>query len=543
MKKLTLLSTAVFFTVALFAQTLDEAKKEIDNENYFKAKQVLFKLINDPAQNKTEVAYYLGNAMLKSDDIDSAKIMYKMVYNPESRSALGYVANGRLALLAKNNADAKANFDRALQTSKMKDANIYYEIGDAYFRPDVIDIAAAIANLEAAYNLNNKNTTIILALGDAYLENSVNDPSMGGKAMNKYEYASDLNKNLAMAWIKIGRLSSRARIYDQAIVSYNKALAIDQRDPLVYKELAMAYYNTRQYDKFKENYQKYLDLSPGDNQAKEFIINVYFTNKEYDKVIEEANKGLINDPNNAVFYRALAYANFELKRYKEAAAAMQQFNNNPNRKERDRDIIYSARIAAATGDTATANRSFKIVLDKDSMNADFLSEYAKMLFTAKQYPAAIEQYNIKKNRLGKLTSTEVYYLGRAYLETGDSLNADTTFAEFITRNPSSPDGYFWRARTNLKLGKAEDFKALPYYQKYLELTLADPVKYAPNANGKLSTIGYNQIESYIYQGVAVADKDKAKAKEYYNKALELDPNDANAIFFMKQLDAPAPKSK
>src|SRR4051812_38076263 len=106
---------AVLSAHLLSAQTLADAQREIDNENYFKAKQILAKLMKDPAANKADVAYYMGNAYLKSDDADSAKVFYKMVWNPDTKTPLGYVANGRLSLLAKNTADAKVNFDRALQ--------------------------------------------------------------------------------------------------------------------------------------------------------------------------------------------------------------------------------------------------------------------------------------------------------------------------------------------------------------------------------------------------------------------------------------------
>src|SRR5579871_1572132 len=105
MKKIFQAIILLTLTAPLLAQTLDDARNDIDNENYFKAKSILWKLMGDAA-NKSEVAYYLGNAYLKSDDADSARIFYKMVYSPDSRTAIGYVANGRLALLAKNQAEA-----------------------------------------------------------------------------------------------------------------------------------------------------------------------------------------------------------------------------------------------------------------------------------------------------------------------------------------------------------------------------------------------------------------------------------------------------
>jgi tetratricopeptide (TPR) repeat protein len=530
MRKVVSVALLVLSVAFLSAQTLQDAQREIDNEGYFKAKQILFKLYSDPNANKYDVAYYLGNAFLKSDDADSAKLFYQLAYNPEIRSALGYVANGRLALLKKDLAGAKQNFDRALQTSKMKNANIYYEIGDAYFRPSVTDLNAAISNFEAAYNLDNKNTTNMLALGDAYLENSVNDNSMGGKAMNKYEAAAEVNKQLALAEIKKGRLSVRGRMYDQAIESYNKALSVDQNFPVVYKELAEAYYLTKQYDKVKPNFEKYIALSPGDNQARTTLASLYFQSKEYDKAIEESTKGLANDPNNYIFQRIIAFSNYELKRYKEAAEANNKFWNNPGKKIKDIDYVYSAKIAAQSGDTAKAFSYFNIAIANDSGTAscDLRGEFAKALFQAKKFQDAVAQYNTKKAICGKLNSVEVYYLGRAYFSAGDSLMADTTFAEFITRNPTSPDGYYWRAWTNTKfqIQNPETFPGLPYYQKYIELASADPAKYKRNL-----VDAYNYVGFYHW-----SKKENDQAKASFMKALELDPADEIATEQLKKLN-------
>lgn len=509
----------------LFAQTLQDAQREIDNENYFKAKQLLFKIMDAGTASKQEVAYYLGNAYLKSDDIDSAKVFYNLAWSPENKTALGYVANGRLALLRKNAAEAKTNFDRALQLTKMKNANIYYEIGDAYFRPAVVDLQVAISNFDAAYNLDNKNVTNMLALGDAYLENSATDNTMGGKAMNKYEAAAEVAKTNPLAQIKIGRLAVRGRIYDQAIEAFNKALAIDQSYPIVYKELAEAYYLSKQYDKVKPNYEKYISLSPGDNQAKTSLITLYFQSKEYDKAIEEATKGLANDPSNFVFQRVIAFSNYELKRYKEAAEASKKFWDNPTKKVKDIDYIYSARIASQTGDTTSALNYFRIALANDSSNCDLLGEFGKVLYLAKRYNEAIAQYGLKKDKCGKLGSLELYYLGKSYSANGDSLMADTTFAEFITRNPTSPDGYYQRAIINLKIGKPEEYMAYPYYAKYVEIAGVDPVKNKRNLPDAYSYIGLYYFDKL---------KDKETAKTYFMKALEIDPANSTAAELMKQ---------
>ena len=528
MKNVNLLVVALFMAANAFGQTVQDAQRELDNENYFKSKQILFKLLNDGTSNKTEVAYYLGDAYLKSDDADSAKLFYKMASDADPKNPLGMVAKGRISLLQKNNADAKQNFDNALRITKFKNANIYLEVGDAYLKPTVIDLKEAISNLESAQGIDGKNTSVMLDLGDAYLENSANDPTMGGKAMTQYQNARNTNKSLSIAWIKEGRLDVRGQIYDQAIDVFNIALKIDQNYPVVHKELGEAYYLTKNYDKMISEFQKYIDLSPGDTKARVALLEMLFRNKAYDKVVDEANKGLKTDPHNVDYLRFLVYSNYELKRYAEGQDAANKLFANTNNKIKPRDYVYAARLAAATNDTAKAFNYFAVALSNDSANCDLLGENAKFLYGAKHYADAIKQYNTKKDRCGgDLKTIDYYYVGRAYLLLDDSLNADTTFATFIAKSPTTPDGYYWRARTNLKIGKVEDFGSLPYYQKYVELAAPSGAKFKDNL-----------VESYDYIGAyyLIKAKDKAAAKENFNKALELDPNDSNAQDFLKNIN-------
>ena len=525
MRKLIAVALVALLATNIFAQTLQDAQKEIDRENFFKAKQILNGLLKSETVNKADVYYYLGNAYLNSEDIDSAKVYYKLVWNPDNRTALGYLANGRLALLNKNAAETKLNYDRALQITKMKNANIYYEIGDSYIHPELKDVNAAITNLEAAFNLDNKNPAISIALADAYNANSANDNSMGGKAMNKYEYAVELDKKAVLAYIKMGRIWVNGKVYSSAIENYNKALAIDPSYAIVYKELGEAYYLSKQYDKTLTNFQKYIDLSPGDSRARTALLEMYFRNKNYEKSAEEAAIGLEKDPNNWEFSRFCFYSNFELKRYKDAYEEMKKYWANPTKKVKDIDYIYSARIASEAGDGEGAMKYFDQALANDSANCDLLGEYGKALFKAKKYAAAASKYNTKKDACGSLTSLDVFYLGRSYMLAGDSLKADSAFAEFSQRNPTSPDGYWWRARVNLTLGKTEDYLAMPYYLKYTEIAGTEPAKYKKNLT-----------EAFVYLGIYNFEKAKNKeeAKAYFTKALELDPADELATLYMKQ---------
>ena len=96
--------------------------------------------------------------------------------------------------------EGKEAFEKAAIVTKMKNSEVLYQAGDAYYRPEIIDLKQAISYFEDAYKLDVKNSTNMLALGDAYLDNNE-----GGKAMSKYESAAEVNPKLFMAYIKIGR--------------------------------------------------------------------------------------------------------------------------------------------------------------------------------------------------------------------------------------------------------------------------------------------------------------------------------------------------
>ncbi len=519
------LSALVGISVALNAQTIQDAQREIESENFFKAKQILRKLQADPASDKNAVNYYLGNAYLKDDDADSAKIFYAFASSGESKNPISYVAAGKLALLNKKKEEAKTNFDRALQTSKFKNAEVHYQIGEAHLTSPDKNLSEAIKALEESVRLNPKSASYFLTLGDAYLES--ND---AGKALSKYESARDLDTKSAVAQIKIARVNRNGRIYPDAITALESAIKIDPNLALAYKELGEVYYLSKQYDKVGAMFKKYVELNSEDAAAKNQYITFLYAVKDYENAITEATKALQTDPNNYVYYRVIASSNLELKRYKDGYEAIQKFWALPTKNVKPIDYVNSAKLASLTGDTAQAISYFTTALSTDSLNCDLLGEYAKALFLAKRNGEAAAYYVKKQDNCGSLAALDVFNLGRAYYFNKEYANADTFFAQFIARTPSTPDGYLWRGKNAAQLdialnGEKPQFLALPYYQQFIEKFEADPVK---NKRG-LS-------ESYFYYGTYhLQNNDNANAKVFFNKMLELDPNDTDAQEMLKAL--------
>lgn len=512
-----------FITLSVSAQTIQEAQKEIENENFFKAKTLLRKMLADPASDKSSINYYLGNAYLKDDDKDSAKVFYNAsVATAENKSAIANVATGRLALLGNKKEEAKTAFDRALQLTKFKNAEIQYQIGDAYYSAPEKNLQEAIKAFEEAVRLNPKSSIYLIALGDAYLENNE-----GGKALSKYEAARDLDPKNALALLKVARVNRAGKIYPDAIAAYESAIKVDPNFAVAYKELGETYYLSKQYDKVAPMFKKYVELNSDDAEAKTKYIAFLFQTKDYENVVTEAQKAIASEPNNYIYYRMAAFANYELKRYKEGYEAAQKFWTLNDKKVKPIDYVYSAKLASLMGDTTQAINYFTTALQNDSNDCDLIGEFAKALYFAKRYTEAITQYTTKELKCGSLAALDIFNLGRAYFFNKDYANADTTFAKFITRTPSTPEGYLWRGKSAAFMDDATNpkFLAMPYYQLFIEKFSADPAK---NKKGL--------IESYIYLGSYYASKNEINsAKEAFNKALELDPTDKDAQELLKML--------
>ncbi|MCS6818311.1 MAG: tetratricopeptide repeat protein, partial [Chitinophagales bacterium] len=370
--KLVSILFAFSYSFVAIAQSLQDAQREIENENFVRARIILQKLLSEPSSDKSAVNFYLGNAYLKDDDRDSAKLFYMAAVTADPKSPLANVALGKLALLNGKKEEAKTAFDRALQITKYKNAEIFYQIGDAYQSGNEKNLSEAIKSFEEAVKLNPKNGTYLIALGDAYFENNE-----GGKALSKYEAARDADPKNAIALLKVARVNRAGKIYPDAIAAYEQAIKVNPELAVAYKELGETYYLTKQYDKVAPMFKKYVELNKEDAEAKTKYIAFLFQTKDYENVISEANKAIITEPENYVYYRLAAFANYELKRYKEGYEAAQKFWSIPNKKIKPLDYVYSAKLASQVGDTAKSISYFTIALENDPNNCELIGEFAK----------------------------------------------------------------------------------------------------------------------------------------------------------------------
>ncbi len=519
MKNILTLILAIGFANCMSAQTIEQARNEFQNENYKQAKHTLMALY----ANSSQAALYLGNTYLKLDEMDSAKIFYSKA--DAGTDAYAFIAKARLAIMNKNDkATIQSLIDKALSLSKKKDAEVFYQAGFLTYQPKATAVAEYLPYFLEASRLSPNSDFFTLSVGDMYLEQHE-----GGKAMSQYEMVTDKQPDNLMALIRIGRLFYSSTNYTKAIEFLEKANTINPNYSIVHKELGELYYLTRNYTKATSEFKKYLELNDNDSRAKGTYGGFLYQLKEYQTAVDEVSNYIKQDSTNFIYYRILAYCSYEIKKPKEAQVAMGNFWKYCDKSKLiNLDYVYSGRIASANNDTGNAIGYMKRAVEMDSTNAELQSEYAKILYNSKRYKQSIAEYKKRLNmKQMEVPNLDYYYLGRAYFSNAEFVNADTTFAMFVKLQPKTPDGYLWRAKSNLELEDKSNLKgfAVNHYLKYIELASTDVAKNKANL-----------VSAYTYLGfVALAQKDNVKAKEYFNKIVEIDPSNVKAQDEIKRL--------
>ncbi len=510
---LTALSTGAGATAAT-AQTVATAQKAIELGRYNEARA-------DLRGNTTpEANFELGRIYQMRELDDSASYYFSRA---AGSTPFGMVADGR-ALLAKGRAsEADVKFDAAAKATKNKDPKVLTMIAQAYAESDDIkDVTKPLTYVEAAQaaNKGKDDPALMIARGDLYLKRD----NGGGEAMNSFDRATAANANNAEAYYKKGVLSVRSRNGAAAKENLDKAIALNPDYAPAYKELAEMYYSAGQYPKALSTFQQYqTKAEKSTNTDAEYASFLYLT-KKYPESLVEVNKVLVVEPNNLTMNRLKAYSLYETSDYTAAAAAMDQYMKvAPADKIIPEDYSYQSKILLKAGrsDEALSVLQKAIPLTTDpAKKADLQNDLASAYVAKKNYPAAIAIYRQKTNP----DLADQFRLGSAYSGNKQYAQADSVYNIISTAKPTYAPAYQARAQANFNLDPdSKKGLAKPYYEKYLELTSADPTKYRSGIIEANNYLGYYNLS----QG------NKAAATPYYQKVLELDPTNKDATGAMQ----------
>ena len=539
----------VLVASTVFAQSVADAKKAIDAEQYQKSKTILKGLIQSQPAN-AENYFYLGNVYLKTDYIDSAKMTYNKGIAANANFPLNYVGLGAVDL-ALNIPSPKAHFDKALSVTPKKDHKTLLFIGKAYAGAPKPNGTAALAALEKAKAMNAKDAEVYLALGDAYRALQKNS-----EAISSYRTAFDMDKNLYRAKVELGVLNQLSKAYPEAVAALNEVVALNPNYGPTYRELAETYYRwgNAESSKWDERinqavkfYEKYMDLTDRSLESRERYATFLILAKKYKELEAEANAMAKMDKTNPRTFRYLGYSAYENGNYPASIEALKSFISKVDTSRLiPQDYLYLGRALIKTpGSEAEGIANLKKAVALDSTNVEVMGDIGKALFSAKKFADAAETFEMAVNNPeSKTKAYDSFYLGMAHYFTYAGqvsakatpdptllTKADSAFSYVIRVAPTNPDSYLYRARVKKLVDDQENMKGLmvPDYEKYLEIVLAKP-----NATAE-PRVKNTVIEAYKNLGAYYQRSDVSKAKEYFNKVIQLEPSDAYAQSALKAL--------
>jgi len=563
MKELKIIGLSLLLFGSTYAQDADQARKAIDAEQYQKAKTILKSLI---ATNADEGRNYflLGDVYLKQNEPDSAAIYFNQGKGRKNNADLNTIGLGHIDLNNGNAAAAQAKFDAVQANTKKKDTDPLIYIGRAYINADNPDYKKAVTVLNAAIARDANSAQAYLSLGDAYYKDRKQN-----EAYSAYRKAASLDNTLLRANLQLGVITKNTRAaFPEAVKAFETIIATNANYGPVYRELAETYNlwantvptkYTEYITKALDYYKKYMSLTDYSLNSRMRYADFLVLSKDYKALEAEAQAMQKLDKVNPKILRYLSYASYENGNYEASLKAMNEFIAKADPKRLiARDYLYLglAKLASTVGTDDKGNTVIKdqVVFDQAindvkkaaETDVNITNEFnaiGKKLFAQKLYGPAAAVFEVAAaNPENRNLFEDNFYL--AYSIYYDHVNksdeakkqnmvqlqkADTALAKVIELSPNAQDAHLYRAKVNQQLQTNDAYALMAkHYDEYIRIVTAQ-------TPADITKQTKNLIDAYNNAGAYYKVTNKAKAAEYFNKVLALDPNDQYAKGELKGL--------
>ncbi|MDN3654543.1 tetratricopeptide repeat protein [Ferruginibacter paludis] len=538
MKSGVLLLAVLMLSVNLKAQTIDQGKTLLYYEKYKSAKAAFEKLVA-ANPNDVDAVYWLGQTMIMPDDktakdVADAKALYQKTLLANSNSPLLLAGIGHIELLEGKDQDARNHFETAISLSQSKSVPVLNAVGFANVNAKDGDAAYAIDKLKIATAVKKMNDPdVYVNLGDAYKKTGD-----GGQAQIAYEAALALNPKYARASYRIGKIYQTQGANQEEIYMkyYNEAIAKDPAYAPVYENLYNLYYTT-DVPKSAQYLDKFL-ANTDDNPKNCYLrASILYAQALFADALKKADECIGSDPAPyPKLFGIKAYAYNKLKDSVNAKASFEKYFQAA-----DTSIIgmgdystYASVLLKFPGNDSIAGKYVDKAVALDTLETNkvnYLKSMAASYEAQKKYKEAADWYSkviSVKRAPGKV---DLYNAGFNYFRVASYDAAINVFNQYSQKYPDDAFGYYMAAKSKWGIDSTmAQALANADFEKTISVGMVDSVKYKPQVIGS-----YKYFVAYY----ANVKKDNAKAIEYCDKILSLDPADAEAASNKEALQKPA----
>jgi len=541
MKRITVFFNFILGAFVLQAQTVEQGVQQMYYERYQTAENTFHQILKQDPNNST-AWYFLEKDYLLENKPDKANDSIRLA--PENIKTDNWykVAYGSI-LLHQGKKDAAANyFNEALKDTKEKDAGILAAVADAHILSESGDINYAIDLLKKAIKRDKKNASLHVLLGDAYMK-----LSNGSEAFKAYQEATEINGKYAQAYHKLGEIFVTQKNPEMYVSYFQKAVAADpDYAPSLYR--LYVYEFNRNPAKAMEYYNQYLAKSDRSIENEYDLADLFFINKQYNKAIQKADaiakaEGEKLEPR---IYKLISYSYAELKDSAKAFNYMEQyFAKEADSNRVAKDYLLMGNLYAAVNDNDSLAFTYfdkAAALEKDSTElVKYYKRFAKLAANNKNYSQQAKWLGRYYTSSDKATNVDLFNWGLAHYKAEEYAAADSVYGIYVSKYPEQSFGYYWQAKSKALQDKdMTQGLAIPAYQKLIEVLEKNPND--PNYKKWV-------VESYAYLAAYETNtqKDYAEAVNYFEKVLQVDPENADAKKYIdileKNLDSKNSDSK
>ena len=510
------------------AQTLDEGKSFIKYERYQSAANTLHKVINTDPGN-AEAWYWLAQTYAQNGQSGNGLDSLNAAGTAVQEQPIFKVAKGHLLLMEGKSAEAQPLFDEALKATKEKNALVLSAVARAYIDSKSGNYTAAIELLQKAKKRDKRNEEYDILIGNAYRR-----MNQGSEAFQAYREALNKNEKSAAANYHLGLIFVTQKNTEMYLDYFNRALAADPNyAPALYQMYNHYFYVDAA--KAMDYFNQYLAKADATPKTDFLYTDLLYLNKQYDAAIANANKLLQREEKEPRLYKLLAYSYADKKDSTTAMSYMQQyFASEADSNLVMKDFETMASFYANTPgkeDSAMAFLERAIALETDSVaRYAYYKKLAGVAQEQKNYGAQAKWLGLYYTGNDKANNLDLFNWGLASFRAGDYNMADSVFGMYVVKYPEQGFGYYWQARANAAIDTTmEQGLAIPHYKKLVEV-VGDKTDDENNRKWL--------VEAYAYMAAYETNtqKDYAEAVDYFEKLLEVDPDNADAKRYITVLE-------
>ncbi|HUZ59827.1 MAG TPA: tetratricopeptide repeat protein [Hanamia sp.] len=529
MKKIGLFASLILMGNMLFAQSINDGKQFLNYERYESAEGVFQKLLaSDP--NNIEAAYWLGQTYLEDQDIvdtTKAKVLYQKMLQANPNNPLLMVGIGQVELRDGDTTDARNRFETAINLTKKRDRDAIQEaVGRANVLTKNGNILYGIDMLNQAADRDKKNPEIYNLIGHGYWR--LND---GSNAIINYQKALALDSKDARAEWMIGRIYE-TQGYGQQTIYMKHYLDAIQEDPNfapVYYWLYGYYYN-RDVNTAAEYLDKYIAHADKESKNCYAQTSLMLVSSKYQETVTQANSCIAAAGEKAYpnLYGLKGYAYDKLGDSLKAKEAFEQYfaKVNPDNIGPKDYATYGRILLKFPGQQALADSMIDKAIAMDtvmSKKIGYIKDVAQSYVDSKNYLQAGKWFGKVLSIDTAYGKVDLFYAGYNDYRGGNYVTADSVFKLYQQKYPDDILGWYLGGHaaegidTSNTLGLAK-----PDYEKVI--AIADTTKDKASVNDKLIP-ALRYMLAYYYN-----IKHNTDSAIYYNdQILVADPTDATAL--------------